>query len=572
MSLPVPSVGVKGSDVYSSSGDPRVDLNVKCVRGATGDDLEAALKAVMGIGTQQAVEDAFVLAFNARNIRGGKGERDIFHKMMARLYGGYPWLVLGVLEFVPHYGCWSDLLTLGDPEAAPIEFRDATLALFMKQLKEDSASTEGTISLAGKWAPREGSANKKYAQLLAHRLFPHDTNHSSIMRKYRTLTASLNARLKTVETYMCADRWDEIAPEGVPGRAGKLYNRAFLNLPTTYRVKDAEAPTGEFRHPDDEKRMACRAHFEAYLKKASEGKAKINGADTIFPHELVRKAIALIHSDGVDPSEKAHVLAVWRAMLEKAKAGGGLRRSLMMSDFSGSMQSSSVGDLPYYVSMAIGLLGAEVCSDEFKDLLMGFDSDPHLLQFPAESDLFERIRIIQSSRIGNGLSTNFQAALDLVLKRLKEKRCRPGEEPENLIVITDMGWDQACGSSDRSQYTGYGYRHVVKTAPWETQVAMIQESFKRAGEDMWGPGQGFTAPRIVIWNVAASAQTDFHATADTPGVAMLSGWSPTQFEILQKEGPRQMTAYEMLRLDLDDPKYQRVRERIRELMLIHKED
>jgi hypothetical protein len=33
-----------------------------------------------------------------------------------------------------------------------------------------------------------------------------------------------------------------------------------------------------------------------------------------------------------------------------------------------------------------------------------------------------------------------------------------------------------------------------------------------------------------------------------------------------------MTAYEMLRLELDDPKYQRVRERIRELMSVHKED
>jgi hypothetical protein len=91
---------------------------------------------------------------------------------------------------------------------------------------------------------------------------------------------------------------------------------------------------------------------------------------------------------------------------------------------------------------------------------------------------------------------------------------------------------------------------------------MIQESFKRAGEDMWGPGMGFTAPRIVIWNLAASPQTDFHAKADTPGVAMLSGWSASQFEVLQKEGPRQLTAYEILRLELDDPKYQRVRDRI----------
>jgi len=94
---------------------------------------------------------------------------------------------------------------------------------------------------------------------------------------------------------------------------------------------------------------------------------------------------------------------------------------------------------------------------------------------------------------------------------------------------------------------------------------MIAEAFKRAGEDMWGPGMGFTVPRIVIWNLRADPQTDYHATANTPGVAMLSGWSPTQFEVLQKEGPRQLTVYEILRLELDDEKYQVIRDRIREL-------
>jgi hypothetical protein len=211
----------------------------------------------------------------------------------------------------------------------------------------------------------------------------------------------------------------------------------------------------------------------------------------------------------------------------------------------------------------LGILGSEACSEEFKDRLMTFDSDPVWHHFRPGSDIFERIQTIQESRVGQGTSTDFQKAMDLVLQTLKEKRCRPGQEPENLIVLTDMGWDQACDSAQTSAYTGNRYRHVVKTAPWETHVTMIQEAFKRAGEDMWGPGQGFVPPRIVIWNLAANPQTDFHATADTPGVAMLSGWSPTQFEVLQKEGPRQLTAYEMLRIQLDDPKYQRVRDRIR---------
>jgi len=304
--------------------------------------------------------------------------------------------------------------------------------------------------------------------------------------------------------------------------------------------------------------MICRRHFEEHFAKAAKGEAKVHGADTLFPHEVVQRAA---EDHGLSAAEKDQLNAVWLSMVMKAKAAGGLGRSIFMSDFSGSMDGT-----PYWVSMALGILGSQVCTDEFKDKLMTFDSNPTWHHFTAGSDLFARIRTIRMSRIGHGLSTDFQKAMDLVLETLKTKRVRPGQEPENLIVLTDMGWDEACGSDETSDYTDNSYRHVVKTKSWQTHIQMIQEAFKRAGEDMWGPGQGFTAPRIVIWNLSASYSSNCHATADTPGVAMLSGWSPTQFEILMKEGPRQMTAYEMLRLELDDPKYLQVRERIRAVL------
>jgi hypothetical protein len=254
-------------------------------------------------------------------------------------------------------------------------------------------------------------------------------------------------------------------------------------------------------------------------------------------------------------------------MVEKASGAGGLGRSIFMSDFSGSMRSApNVGDTPYWVSMALGLLGSEIASGEFKNKLMTFDSTPQWLTFDAEDDLFIRLAAIQKSRAGCGLSTDFQKAMDLVLATLKEKRVKPGEEPENLIVLTDMGWDQACGSHQTSVFTGSTYRHHVKTEGWQTHVEMIRESFKRAGEDMWGPGQGFVPPRIVIWNLAGGAN-DHHATADTPGVAMLSGWSPSLFKVLQTEGPRTMTAYEMLRVELDQAQYEPVRVLVRAAMV-----
>jgi hypothetical protein len=530
-----------------------VDLNVKCVRGADAAVLSAALDSVLVLKTQEALEDAFVLAFHSRNIRGGKGEKAIFQTLYSRLCETQGIVAKALLDLIPHYGCWNDLLVLA--EATPRKEITQTIVNFYADTLHKESKLEKPATLAAKWAPREGSKHKDLAKRIAWVMFP-PQQHSAQMRHYRRLVADMNAKLNTVETLMCSDRWDMIKPGSVPGRAGKLYSKAFLNLPSTHKVKGETKE--EFRHPDNEKRMICRRNFEAHFAAAARGEAKVHGADTLFPHEVVQKAS---EDHGLSAAEKDQLNAVWLSMVAKAKAAGGLGRSIFMSDFSGSMAGT-----PYWVSMALGILGSQVCSAEFKDKLMTFDSNPIWHHFTADSDLFARIRTIESSGIGQGLSTDFQKAMDLVLTTLKTERVRPGQEPENLIVLTDMGWDQACSSSEMSDYTGNSYRHVVKTARWQTHVAMIQEAFKRAGEDMWGPGQGFTAPRIVIWNLRASPQTDFHATADTPGVAMLSGWSPTQFEILMKEGPRQMTAYEMLRLELDDPKYLRVRERIRAII------
>ncbi len=228
-----------------------------------------------------------------------------------------------------------------------------------------------------------------------------------------------------------------------------------------------------------------------------------------------------------------------------------------MCDFSGSMQSSATNrDTPYWVSMAMGLLISEITTDEFKNTILTFDSSPSIFRLP-EGDVFTKVAAIVNSHISQGTSTDFQKAMDVVLANMKRNRVRPGNEPDNLIVVTDMNWDAACGSNQMSYYTGNSYRHNSKTAPWQTHIQMIRENFRRAGEDMWGTP--FTPPRIVIWNVAAGAE-DFHATKDEEGVVMICGWSPSLFKDLMKGEIRKMTPYEMVRLILDDDRYNLVRE------------
>ena len=548
MSSKVQTFGMKGSDVYSGSGNSLLDLSVLLVRAAPQDRIEPLFLQAL----EDNDEDAFVLAFQTRDIRGGKGERALFKMLFAMALKARPQLALAVLDLVPEYGCWRDLFSMNLPQV---------LDLAANQLINDAKVKDKPISLCAKWAPREGK-DTEGAKALAAVLFPEEKRLSERLKRYRKLVAGLNRRLDTTEIKMCDRKFADIKPAKVPGLCLQKHMRAFLNED----LKRKQV----LRHPDDKDRMECREHFQEHFKKAAEGKTKVNGSKTLYPHEVIKKLNALnsrAYQEAspdqsiVEPSvdERNALVAVWNGMVADAKALGGLGRTIAMCDFSGSMQSSNCGDTPYWVSMAMGLLISELTSDEFKDTFLTFDSDPMWQTLP-KGDIYTRMSSI--GRVGQGTSTDFQKAMDLVLATLKEKRVRPGQEPKDLIVITDMAWDQAIGSDGTSRYTGHSYRHVVKTSPWQTHIQMIREAFKRAGEDMWGVP--WTPPRIVIWNVAATC-TDFHATADTEGVIMLSGWSPSLFKVLTEEGARVQNPMEALRIILDSERYDLVRERLRDV-------
>ncbi len=581
--------GVKGADVYSTTGSELLDLSVLLVRDAEKDTLTPLLSKALASGSTQAEDDAFVLAFQTRDVRGGKGERKLFLQLFCYLLEQKRKLALPLLEFIPEYGCWRDvfyLLDLSLQAGAPSGLKECLVDLVKKQLTADqSALAEGkSVSLMAKWAPRESGSDKALARSLAQLLFPAVPAVSQRMSMYRKAISALNKAAETVEVKMCAGEWDKIEPAKVPGLALAKHMKAYLNEVAPKKKEEYVSP-GALRHPDDPVRMACRATFQSHLAKAAGGGAKINGAAVRYPHEIVKKVVyakrtyvpdcsgyACEDCEGcgcesttasMSEAERNSLIAVWNDMVKIARASGGLKRSLAMCDFSGSMQSSANGDTPYWVSMAMGLLIAEAGSDGFKDMFLTFDSEPQFHTLP-EGDIFKRVQSI-NSRIGQGTSTDFQKALDKVLARLVETRCPAGQEPRDLIVITDMNFDQACASHESSVYTGNRYRRVVKTKEKQTHAQMAREAFRRVSEDVFGPGvQGWEPPRIVIWNVAAGAQ-GFQAQAEEEGVIHLSGWSPSLFKVLLEEGAKVMTPMDALRVMLDAERYQPIRDKLAEV-------
>jgi hypothetical protein len=538
---PQTKTGVNGESVLTEAGvgDLRVSLFTMLVRGLEGSYIRETIDKIALTATPKEWEDLFVMAFQTRDVRGGKGERRLFYEMMNTLAVYKPDIVAKLVPHIPEYGCWRDLWNLYNESVHGV-VKTAILCHVKSIFQEDYQKGEN-ISLLAKWLPREKSQTYKgLAKVLANTLFP-EIPEKGRMAVYRKHVAFLNRKLKTVEIDMCGNTWSQIEPTHVPGRNLKLHNAAFFN-------KKLEKQGGKWlatektRYPGVKDREECRDHFLKFMDKVRAGKIVAKGADVVMPHEIVRTFLSF---NKYAANEQVELLtAQWNAIREAAKEMGSLERVVPMCDFSGSMSG-----IPLQVSLALGILISEMNSPAFRDHILTFDHVPewHCL---AGKTLYEKVR--ESVNYGQGLSTDFFKACRMILEKMEAAKVPVGEEPTDLIVLTDMGWDEANMSACR-------YGQSNKQPAWTSQIERIRNEFAEASRRVWGEDTpGWKVPRIVIWNLRAEYK-DFHATAQDEGVLMISGWSPNALHSLQKNGIKTMTPYEGMRAVLDLPRYDLVR-------------
>ena len=529
-------VGVNGSAVYTAEGvgDARVALYTSLVRGCETGFIRGQVEAIRRMGEQAdgsvPLRDAFVMAFQTRDVRGGKGERDVAYDMLVELAAGEcVKSAEAITRLLVEYGCWRDLFVLYRRKSTDGKqpFLEPVKRLVGEQLEKDEADMKAgrSISLLAKWMPREGrliagAGSRHVMDDFAGVTFEDSKTKRNYKRMVlRKRVSALNNHLKTVEIAMCGGQWATIQPGAVPGRALKKYRAAFLNEDISRHRKGQERSSKEDRR-------VCAEHFKEHL---AAGKA-VKGGSTVFPHEVIRD---IQRASG--PEEQL-LESQWSAIREATVKAGGLRRTVALADFSGSMSG-----LPILVSMALGILISEVNHPAFRDYLMTFDSTPSWISLVGAKSL--KAKIDRCKQAPWGTSTDFEAAFDLLLNRMVEHKVPVGEEPEDLLVLTDMGWDAASN----------------RTPTWETHIDVMKRKFATASECVFGTGQpGWTMPRIIVWNLSARFK-DYHATAQTPGVIQLSGWSPSTLKVLQEGKIATPTPYESMRAVLDDPRYDAVR-------------
>ncbi len=466
---------------YKTLYDGRVELFFKSVRGLTGDQL---IRMTTKSWNEDPL-DTLKIMFQTRDCRSGKGERKLFMEFMTWLCVRSPRDLVTNLELIPEYGRWLDLVELAQNN----EMEEIIWQVFAQRLLEDvKLMNEGKpISLCAKWVPTEGSkwdkqlkATHKIANVL-------EVNLKTFRKMY---LSPLRSYLNIVEKLMCNQSWSSIDYNRVPSCAMRRLKKAFA------------------RHD--------LGRFDEWKKALAAGvpNAKVN-AKVLYPHELVSEYLNGKLYDQVVESQ-------WQVLMDETKKYGDLGRSLVISDVSGSMYGT-----PLEVSVALGIMIGQLCSEPFRGNLITFSRYPQFHTIRGKS-LYDQVTDVK--RMNWDMNTDFIAVFRLILSKSKQYRILPENMPNRLYVLSDMQFDQASAGNYQTNY--------------ETIKCMYHQC-------------GYELPEIVFWNLQGNTLDFPIGDATQLGVALVSGFSPSILKALING--RELSPVTVLREAIDDRRYDSIK-------------
>lgn len=396
-----------------------------------------------------------------RDIRGGQGEKRVFQIGIEAIKEAVDKLGTRDLLFdaIIEVGSWKDIFKIFD-------FED-----WKEYVGKRVKSVTNNSDLMFKWLPSIGGSQNKLAEKLAAYL-------GMTPREYRKMLTKERAKIKLVETDMCANKWDKVDYEHLPSRAGFLYRKAFS------------------KHD--------QARYSAFIAAANrkDGSVKLN-TGTLYPYEIVEKYSSTCvnarygnRAPVVDPQLEAF----WKNLPDYGVDG---KNAIVVADTSGSMWGR-----PMDIATSLAIYFSEHNKGIFRNKYITFAGKPQFYSFKEGEPLVNKISFMYKHEICD--NTNLQAVFQLILKAAITNDTPEEEMPSVIYIISDMEFDQA----QRRNYWDAG-------AATKTNFEMIKKRYAASG---------YTMPKLVFWNVN-SHQDNVPVTMNEDGVALVSGASPSTFEM-----------------------------------------
>lgn len=386
-----------GAVALNTTSDARLDLFGTI--GALRDADENRITTLFSEAYAQDKLFATKIAFYARDIREGLGERKTFRTIIRYMAEYHPEALRPNLDLIGVFGRYDDLYEL---IGTPLE--DDMWKTMKNQFEEDLKNlNEGkAISLLAKWiktADASSTETRKLGILTAQKLgYP--------VYNFKRIVRSMRKQIGVVESLMSAGKWTEIKYPEVPSRAMMIYRRAFV------------------KHDPD--------GFSEFINKADKGEVKIN-ASTLYPYDIVEKILYGRESNKV-------LEAQWKALPDYIEQG---TNALIMADVSGSMCGR-----PMATSIGLAIYFAERNTGAYHNLFMTFSSNPQIVTLKGET-LRQKIKNAENANWGG--NTNLKAAFEKVLDIAEKNNVSQEEMPKAIVVISDMEIDY-CGNKNWSFY------------------------------------------------------------------------------------------------------------------------
>ncbi|MBP5282113.1 MAG: DUF2828 family protein [Lachnospiraceae bacterium] len=374
-------------------------------------------------------EDALLavkLFFLTGDIRGGKGERDVFNACMDFLVSKHPVVAVELLPLIPVYTRWDYLirLTLAENEKIAAEATRLVTEQFQDDLKIVREGIKGTdISLLAKWMPSLQTKKAEDKPKVRHLLKALHMQE----RDYRHALSELRDRLSTA---------------GQPQKP--MFYSAYLK-----RV------IAEKRH--------------TYLKSVLRGESKLSPS-ALNPLSICHNYLEDALDDGFAINEDFE--ALW-SILPAPDSGNG--KLLVVRDGSDSMTRSIGKETSANMletATALSVYCGEKLPGAFHDKFITFSEQPQLVDMSACESLCDRLKLCY--KYDERATIDVAATYDLLLDTAVSEHLKQDDLPSSLMIISDMEFDVARGAD-------WDEDHVVGR---KTLFEKILKKWKEAGYEM----------------------------------------------------------------------------------------
>jgi Mg-chelatase subunit ChlD len=482
---------------------------------------------------KEVIKEYLILLYKmiaqTRDIVDGKGECSLTYMMIHVWHEYYPELacyavncLVDLGEDTHQYGSWKDIKYLCNyvhKQNCEIDHPliQYAINLINIQIKTDFANIEtDKISLAGKWVPREKSNRFGWIySVLACQYFPayifsakfaNEDNRkrsqaNAILKcktEYRKILSALNKKIDTLQIKQCGKNWTDINFKKVTSVSLSKQKKAFLN------VTKKDLP----RFPDDVDRTECAEHFNEHIQKAVKGEVEMKGK-RIGLNDFTKQAFEINtgYLSSTIQAEKDLLNSQWR---DNSSQNGQLENMIAMVDTSGSM----TGD-PLHAAIALGIRVAE--KSKLGKRVITFSSIPKWVNLEGQNDFCSMVKTLQQSEWG--MSTNFDAALNMILDAIISAKLEPEDVAGlTLVIFSDMQMDQADNS-----YSGQ-----------KSTVLYDKIKMKYAEAGIRVKGKPYNPPHILFWNLRST--TGFPVLSTQTNASMLSGFSPAMLNLFCEQG------------------------------------